>query len=345
MTLLVLEGFDHEATADFSEGGTGNQLDMKGWQLTGSVDYTPGRLPYSANSRSIDVADNNPLTRVLPSSYSEIIIGFAARFFQGSGGLGGNITFLEINAGASSACQLYLDSAARINVVDHTGATVATGTRQLRYAVFYYIEVKLVVGSSGSCEVHLNGVPGEIASTTSNFGTTNVDRYLLEAQNLGAGVRYDDHYALDPTTGVNTDFLGDVCVETLYPYQDGTYKQWTPDTGTDHFARVDDGQLDGDTSYVHTATAGNKDSYDVSPTLNPCTVYGVQVNLGAKKNDSGGRTIAPLIRQSGTDYLGTTEALAGDWDFYSWLLDQDPAGSDWLYSTVNGDEFGAELSS
>lgn len=340
MALVLLEGFDHEASFDYGQEGAdgpGNQLAMKGWATSGTNKYEAGRFPYSANSRSFSVILNNPASKILPSIYGQLVVGFGVRFQGGSG----SQTFFDIG----DVVTLVLNSQNRIAVVDALGHTAATGTSILNPNTWYYVEVKLVVGTSGTCEVRLNGLAGEIPAATGDYGTGNVSFIAFECGRLGgASVWVDDVYVLDPTTGVNTTFLGDICVETLYPVSDGTYKQWTPDTGTTHYTRVDEGQFDGDTSYVHTATAGNKDSYGIgNPALAPTTVYGVQLNLGVRKDDAAAHTIAPLIRQSGVDHLGVTVSIGAGYSFYSWLLDQDPTGAAWLYSTVNGDEYGVEL--
>jgi hypothetical protein len=41
--------------------------------------------------------------------------------------------------------------------------------------------------------------------------------------------------------------------------------------------------------------------------------------------------------------VGTTHTLSSYYEFYSWLLDNDPTGSPWLAATINADEFGQEL--
>jgi hypothetical protein len=137
------------------------------------------------------------------------------------------------------------------------------------------------------------------------------------------------------------DYLGDVRIETLYPLADGSHTAWTPKTGTDHYAMVDERVIDGDGSFVYDATPGDKDSYILETFIG--TIYGAQLNIGARKGDSAVRQIKPLIKQSGTDYLGSLITLSSDYVIYSWLLDNDPSGSPWIAATINADEFGQEL--
>src|SRR4051812_25134137 len=53
-------------------------------------------------------------------------------------------------------------------------------------------------------------------------------------------------------------------VGPLVPTSDGNYSQWTPSTGTSHFANVDDTVCNGGSDYNSTTGVGNRDSYGVS---------------------------------------------------------------------------------
>ena len=127
-------------------------------------------------------------------------------------------------------------------------------------------------------------------------------------------------------------------VETLYPVSDGHYTAWTPKTGSSHYQMVDEALIDGDGSYVYDASPGDIDSYKMDTFIG--SIYGAQLNIGARKGDAPLRQIKPLIRQSGTDYLGALATLSSDYLFYSWQLDLDPSGAAWTAATIHADEFG-----
>lgn len=328
MAIILLEGFDHEATRDY--GGTGNNMAQKGWSMSEFFGYVPGRFPYAPWSRGIEAAIiDDGTTKVLPGTYTSLICGFGIRISGSSGEF--------FNFG--DACRVGTDGLNRLILEDDTRTVVATGTHQLNPDVWYYIEVKC---TGSHAEVHFNGFP-EIASTAGSFGT-GMSYIQWIWQNLGGvQVQIDDVYVVDTSTGTNTDFLGDIVVETFYPVMDGTYTDFTPKTGTDHYPMVDDPQFDGEATYVSANAPNDKDSYSVGPALADTTVYAVQVNLAARKQDSGPRQVKPLILQSGTDYLGPGFPLSTDWAIYTWILDKDPSGATWLYTTVNGDEYGIKI--
>lgn len=332
MALILAEGFDHEA---YNSGGVGgNNMQQKGWMVNDTFAYVPGRFPYAPWSRGFEAAIIDAgTTKVLPGAYTSLICGFGVKIQSGSG-----VPFFNFG----DCCQVGLDSLNRLTLYNDSGSIIATGTTQLNHEVWYYIEVKC--DTSGHAEVHLNGFP-EIPSTAGSFDTSIIYIQWLW-QVLGAvTVSIDDVYVVDTTDGSGpTTFLGDVVVETFFPTSDGHYTQWTPKTGTDHFAMVDETTFDGEATYNYDNTVGHKDSYGIGSALAATTIYAVQVNLAARKQDSGTRGVKALVRQSATDYLSDEFGLSTDWSIFSWLLNKDPTGADWLYTTVNTDEYGVDVS-
>jgi hypothetical protein len=320
MALILVDGFDHYTSTDAAE---------KFWQghIFGMV---PGR---GFGGQAMNVIINNAVSKTLPSSYSTVIVGAAYKL-----NATGDSKLMGLN---TTQVTLHITGTGFLYVRDSLGNIVATGTTIVPTGTWFYVEVKAVKGSSGTVEVHLNGGP-EIASTVGNFGTSNFDQIIFYNDTLGGDTSVDDVVVMDGSGSAPTnDFLGDVRVETLYPVADGSHVDWTPKTGTDHYAMVNEHLIDGDGSFVYDANPGDKDSYIIETFIG--TIYGAQLNIGARKGDSALRQIAPLIRQGGTDYVGTTRTLSADYVFYSWLLDNDPTGSPWLAATINADEFGQEL--
>jgi len=109
-----------------------------------------------------------------------------------------------------------------------------------------------------------------------------------------------------------------------------------------NFACVNEFPPDSDTTYVGDLTPNDLDSYATADVDGGATVYAVQANLFAEKDDAATRQVAPLIRQAGTDYTGTTFTMASTYNFYSQIYNQDPTGSNWTPTVFNGDEFGIQ---
>lgn len=329
--IVWMEGFDHLNAA---------LLTTKGWSANADSMQT-GRL--AGQCARITSGGNSAKTNyTLPSNYSTIYAGVALR----SNNWSNSQVFFALRASTTSTCMIGCDNGGHLRALNSSSAVIATGTKVLSVSTWHYVEIKLVInGASGSITLQIDGA-NEFGPTTGNFGSTNVDNFSI----FGPGSQtydYDDIYVQD-NTGSSPGFLGDVRVETLYPSGAGSNTQWTPDTGS-NYARVNEHTSgtfpDGDTSYVSDSNAGDLDSYTTDDcSVSSGTVYAVQTSIYARKDDAGTRQISDLVRQSTTNYAGsTTQSLSTTYSYYRQMRNQDPTGSDWTITTVNGDEFGVKL--
>lgn len=329
MALIVVEGFDHYAAGDINE---------KGWSGGGGLQLiTPGR---DGSGAAVAIIPFNAIQKQLPSDYDPIIVGCAFRVHPPVHYM------MTLKRAGTMAARIALSGDNRLQLMDASGTVVGTGTTIIPSVSWFYVEAKIQV-SAGIGEVHLNGV-SEIGPVSGvDFGGLNISQVELgqETGLFDNKVDADDLYVLDDTgSSPENDFLGEMVVKTLRPRQDGHYTDWTPDSGSSHYQRIDENQIDGDSSYVHSNNSGDKDSYSVQTIAVGALIVGVQLNLGARKNEAGTRAIKGLIRQGGVDYLGDEHALSTDYLFYSWALGKDPTGANWTVSTLNADEFGIALS-
>jgi hypothetical protein len=337
MAIVLIEGFDHVNTeAMFA---------AKGWSRT-SGNSALGSAAGRINGLSVQHSANNggSFRKTLASTYSTFIMGFG--FLTNT--RGANTQFIQLlTNGAAVVAGIRLNTSSfKLEVVNSAGTVIATGTTTINVNTWYYIELKIVVnGASGSCELHLNGVAGEIASTVGNFGSTNVGIVGCTVINVSGGsAQWDDIYGVD-TSGAapRNTFLGECRIEALYPTANsGTNAAWTSSSGTAHNDVDETAGYNSDTDYISDATPGDRSTFAVgSIAVGTGTIYGVQVNNAARKDDAGARTIAPVIRQGGSNYDGTTTAgLSTAYVVYSQIYNQDPTGTDWSIANVNGDEYG-----
>lgn len=117
------------------------------------------------------------------------------------------------------------------------------------------------------------------------------------------------------------------------------------DYTTANYARLNESPFNGDIDYISTAVAGEIDTYTFGNLATTAgTVYGVQTNIVARKDDAGSRSIAPVIRPASTDRVGTTVAISDTYMNYSQMhpLNPEDSGS-WEIADVNGAEFGVKL--
>lgn len=337
MTLILMDGFDTYDTGDFALHWT-----------SGASMAIIGTSPVRALSRRslyLSGANVSPAIASFGTDYVQGVIGFGFYFTNSAASRNAIARILD---GTSEQISIRTNSSS-VLIVSRSGTTLATGSTVLTSNTWYYIELKFTIGTgtAGAIELKLNGA-SEIAATSSlNTRATSNTLWnglgLVTQNQAGTAGYYDDVYALDPTSGTNTDFLGPVSIIALAPSAAGNAAAWTPSSGTNHGA-VSETAQDGDTTFNQSSTANQIDTfaYQNLP-IAAGSVYAVQHVLVAK-HDGGARSIAPVCRQSSTDYVGTTRAVSSTYAPYKEIREVDPATSSaWTVSGVNSAEFGYKL--
>lgn len=91
---------------------------------------------------------------------------------------------------------------------------------------------------------------------------------------------------------------------TLLPTSDGNYLQWTPKTGSSHFAMVDETTCNGQTNYNYTTILSQRDSYGIALSSIPdgSTITQIDITPCASKTGTGGTsTFNVFYRLNGVD--------------------------------------------
>lgn len=342
MAVVLMEGFDNVAS--------NTAVVTKGWGTFSN--FTTGRYPAPPGAAAsmagqFSSANSRPSSsKTLPSTYTTLILGYAFNTGNITVPLNGSAGMANLRTGAAATiAAVGVNARNKLQVSNSAPTVIATGTTTINASTWYYVELKIVVnGASGTCELHLDGNT-EIASTVGNFGSTAIGIVTFEQVNVGSGsfVQIDDVYAVDTTGGApQNTFLGPSRVITPLPTGAGTHTQWTPNGAASNYLCVNQAPPDDDTTYVSDATPGDLDSYTFGQADGGASIFAVQTNHYARKDDANTRQIAPLIRQAGTDYIGTTFTEAASYSDFTQLWNQDPTGANWTPATFNADEFGVK---
>lgn len=334
MTLLFCDSFDHYATADilnkwtaFESSGTGQAIGSGNGRRSGNAWTSSNTL--------------RGLLKAVAGSPSTLIVGGA--FYLPS--LPSTVAILGLWEGATIHVQLRVKADGAVEVTRNTTVLGTSSAGVISAATYVYVELKATINdSTGSYEVRVNGanVLSGTGADTRNGGTGVITQVNVNA--AIANIRVDDFYICNTSGSANNDFLGDVRVDAYLPNGNGNSSQMTGSDAdsTDNYLLVDDSAPDGDSTYVQSSTAGHKDTYtfaDMSHT--PSTIHGVQVNMIAKKDDAGARSIASVVRSGGTDTDGTTQALSTSYLDYMQIIEQDPnTSAAWTKTGFNAAEFG-----
>lgn len=337
MALISIDGFDHYATADIS----------KKWTIVGSsaaISPAAGRKGSGALTLNLGLSSGFVTKTIAPGA--SFIVGFS--FNPPSIAACTIAAFLDAG---TTQCELRLNVDGTLSVTRNgTAVTGGTSTFALSANTTVYLEWKVTIAdaiAAGSCVVRANGVPVITVATgqdLKNTANASANQFRLGTAGGGgpAASNFDDFYLCDLTGTTNNDFLGDVHVDTILPNADGAHSQFTPSTGTSHFALVDEA-TPNTTDYNDGLNVGDRDSYALAnlPALVSQTVYAVQVNAAVMKDDIGAKSAATMIRSGTTNADGTSVPLGTGQAYISQIFATNPSGGvAWTEASVNALEAG-----
>ena len=340
MALLFCDGFDHVDDA----------YEMLKWDSKG------GGITYSSTyGRSggwgalLDYA-TSWIQKNLTTAISTVITGGAFKFYSSQT----NYPFFVFMDGSDGQVSICLLSDGSIQVRRGSGFGTIIGTSDpgiLTLLAWHYVEVKVTISNTvGSVEVHVGGsqkylLTGADTQYSAN-ATVGAVRVLNNYGNPGLYV--DDFYICDTTGTKNNDFLGDIKITTLYPTSDGNSSDFTPSTGTDHYALVDEPQLLTDSDYNESDTIGHKDLYGMTTFSGTSEIFGVQVTAAVINPESSAITAGAVSRSGGTptDNDGSGHSVTQTMKAMSHIFEQEPTDAvDWTSAKINSAEFGYKIQS
>lgn len=338
MAVVFVEGFDA-----YTVGSLPNFYDFVG----GSLTLVSGRFGGQAVRILSSNSSNGWLRKSLSTSLTQGTIGFAIKFTTlptDTSNL--HHAFTDINDDGIGL-QYLSNGAIRListnNAYTSLGIYATTAIDIIKLNVWHYIELEFTIANSGGV---LNlYVDGQLVSsgtydtliTTSSINVMHFGPYLAAA---GIGVfLLDDIYIANTSTR-----LGEQKIETLRPSADTAQKQWTPSTGTDNYALVDE-TLMNNTDFISTNVVNNLDLYDFDNlSSTPTSISAVAVSALAQKDNVGTRAIAITTKSGSTTSDGANNYLGIGYTLNTRLLETDPntAGA-WTAAGVNALQAGIKV--
>lgn len=316
------------------------------------INTTNGRR--STQSLRSDGGSTRLATRSLGVNAATVVCGFAIKISSGisSGGY-----LFGFGDSGTPQMNLYLNANGTVSVRRGT-TNLATSTDMISSAgVYQYLEFKVVHSATGSYEVRLNGAnilsaSGVDTTNTANNYANQISFFNQTGQgtggfSAGGAIDIDDLYVVDGTGSANNDFLGDRRVDCYFPNGNGNSSQLSGSDGnsTDNYLLVDEATPNDDTDYVHSSTSGQKDTYSF-PNMShtPSAINGIQINMYAKRDDAGLRSICSVTRSGGADTDGSARALSSGYLLLSQISEADPdTTAAWTQSGFDAAEFGSKV--
>lgn len=355
MALLFTEGFDWSTSAgDYT--GTGKWLDAN----SGAFGNTTATLRFGASSGNYYTGTGRTdfLRRAIGSNLQSGVLGIAMRLATSANYKMNVFVLFDTTSNVQMGVLLNTDGTFSIFRGTHSNI-LGTSTFAITGNAWHYIELKWKIAdsiSSGDVVLYADGtaiITVTAASDTQNTANAYATHYCFSGNSPsitsgGSGTFFfDDHYLLDLTgsSPLNAP-LGNARIQTLFPNANGTNSQFVGSDGNsvNNFQQVDDASYSA-SDYNDGTTLNHKDTYGFTDTVaTTSVVHAVAVNIVALKTDTDPRSVAPVVRHSGTDYDGTNIALTATAVSSQQIMTTNPGtSSGWTKSDVDSAEFGVKV--
>lgn len=346
MTFLGCDGFQDSATNQKPE-----------WDNSAPWSSFTGRDGAAASAGQFS-SNTVSRTYTLPSAAATCITG-TAFYFTSTAPMGqSNLVILGLVRSGVLELVVTVNATGFIELrrTSPTGTLLGTssGHAPLAITTWRHIALKATLHSStGSAEVRLDDVPMITVSgvsTSVTTGSVTAIRMAAGGTTAGSGVAFDDLYVCDGVDGTatdgraNNDFLGDVKIASIFPSSDGDLSQWTPSTGTNHSATVDEVPVNT-TDWNAAATAGLRDLYQHTDLpAAAVAVLAIRGGFYAQKTDAGAASVKHLVKENSVVTAGSTKALSTTYaGYWSEILKLKPSnGTVFAVSDVNAMQAGVE---
>lgn len=159
------------------------------------------------------------------------------------------------------------------------------------------------------------------AVDTKNSADADIGRFLINCPSGGGNTcLYDDMYFIS-----GDDVKLGECRALLMSVAADDAVAWSRLGGATNASQIDEVLPDGDTSYNYSNTVGQEDYFPL-PALagNPTAIYAFQLTLVARKDDSGTRTVAPLMKINGNEHQLADLYQTTNYTFQRTILTQNP---------------------
>lgn len=248
-----------------------------------------------------------------------------------------------------------LEEQIRLRCVNGNELRVERGTTQIGTwtglvdETWHYIEIEVVFhDTAGTVKVWVDDTLRIDLSSQDTINTANGVwnvRFGHTGQTSTSWPAIDDLYILNNQgTRFNSRLGKNTRIYWSSPDGDEGTNNWTPSTGSDHYAVVDEKPEVSDADYLELTSATGTELFDMENTTK--VVKAVRPEFVAQSLTSGGghRDLRLKQKDGSNTVNGTTQPFAqfGDKRFMFELWETDPSGNDWTTTNFNAVKLGFE---
>lgn len=255
-------------------------------------------------------------------------------------------------SGATEQCRFEVENSGglpRFKLV-RGATTIATGPT-FALSQWFYFEFKVDVLTTGATyELRQNEVTilSGSGANLANLGSNGADS-IGWGYHASGSVLFDDIYICD-TTGAapQNTFLGDVVAVHVLPAAEGHQNDFTPSTGTNNAALVDDPETAASsTDYNSSDTNAQEDYYTFAnmPATGLGTIYGIRISGSWAMASTGSRVVRYRYYDGAEFTLGSNVSAATTTlvELPQVVQVNPNTGVAWTKTEIDNAEFGVEV--
>jgi len=212
-----------------------------------------------------------------------------------------------------------------------SGTQIAVSTLTVSKDDWHHIECKVTIDNTvGVVIVNIDGVEYiNFSGDTQNAGTANINtiQFVGPSNTTSPGINkyLGQVFIFDTAGSFWNDFQGDIACVAMPPTSDVTPNQFTPSTGTDHYAMVDEVVPDGDTTYLESSTDAQQCLFAPDAlAANISELLGVVLENVSKKTDIDDNQISNYLKVSTTSTVSTPTGLTTDYTYSRNIYESNP---------------------
>lgn len=316
MTIVWSDGWD----AYGAISGTAVSVFTKYQGVAGSMALAAGR--YGGQALSIAAGNTNSMYNTVNFVSSPSSFTFCAQIKTSSLDSDPAIAFLASDLTRMIAMRFNTDGSIGV----YRGATLvwATAPGVIANGTWYTLEFECVISDTvGRVSLYIDGatVINSTAQDTRNGTPTTISKiqWNPDATSLG-GMLWDDCYIIDSATKPSVVYI----IETISVDADSTPLDWTPSTGVNHYACVDEIPASA-VDYLSASVVGNTDKLGVGVMSGtPISILGVNFSGFFAKTDAANRACQLDITSGATNSAGSSTFLSSTGVKIERILDNDP---------------------
>lgn len=250
---------------------------------------------------------------------------------------------ISIQGGTTAWVSLYIATDGSLAVYTATTATGTTNTlgtaaTSITVSTWHYILFKVKFhDTTGIVEVWVDGVQkiNLTGQDTIASGTATTTRSFEFSKGVGNSSAYWDDMVFADSTGSDlTDVFDPVKIEALRPTSD-VAEAWTPSTGTDSYALVDEHPVSA-TDYISATVAATKDEWGMADRTHTGPILGLVANAVGVNLDGGAASLKVGLKRGGAESQSGALGLASSTTHVQYPVENDPTtGVAWTDANAN----------